>query len=140
MSEITIFKHAIVITMDPKRSILEDGAVVVEADKILAVGPTDSVARKYKADHEIDAQKKADLIAVNLDTPRLTPIHSGECSNILQHLVYAAHGDDVDAVMVDGRIVMEKKKLLTVDESEVVHSEQRTAHGNSLRESDSMIE
>ena len=61
MSEITIFKHAIVVTMDSERSILEDGAVVVEADKILAVGLTDSITRKYKADHEIDARKKVIL-------------------------------------------------------------------------------
>jgi len=61
MSGITIFKHAIVVTMDTKRSILEDGAVVVEADRILAVGSTDSITKKYKADREIDAKKKVIL-------------------------------------------------------------------------------
>jgi len=67
----------------------------------------------------IEPGKKADLIAVDLDTPRLTPVHFGEYSNILQHIVYAAHGDDVDTVMIDGRIVMEKKRLLSVNEREV---------------------
>ena len=61
MSGITIFKHAIVVTMDTKRSILEDGAVVVEADRILAVGSTDSITKKYKSDREIDAKKKVIL-------------------------------------------------------------------------------
>ena len=80
-------------------------------------------AKALGMEHElgsIEPGKKADLIAVGLNTPRLTPVHFGEYSNILQHLVYAAHGDDVDTVMIDGRIVMEKKRLLTVNEGEIV--------------------
>ena len=80
-------------------------------------------AKALGMEHElgsIELGKKADLIAIDLNTPRLTPVHSGEYSNILQHLVYAAHGDDVDTVMVDGRILMEEKRLLTVNENEIV--------------------
>jgi 5-methylthioadenosine/S-adenosylhomocysteine deaminase len=68
----------------------------------------------------IEPGKRADIVAVDLNTPRLTPVHSGENSNILQHLVYAAHGDDVDTVMVDGRLLMTGKKLTTVDEQKVI--------------------
>ena len=70
----------------------------------------------------IEPGKKADLILLDLATPRLTPIHMGRYSNILQHIVYAAHGDDVDTVMIDGRIVMENRRLSCVDETEIIKS------------------
>src|SRR5208282_26401 len=68
----------------------------------------------------VEPGKKADLTLVDLDTPRLTPVHLGKFNNVLQHLVYAAHGDDVDTVMIDGRIVMEKKRLTYVNETEII--------------------
>jgi 5-methylthioadenosine/S-adenosylhomocysteine deaminase len=68
----------------------------------------------------IEPGMKADLIVVDMNTPRLTPVHFGDNMNVIQHIVYAAHGDDVDTVMIDGRIVMKEKKLVTVDEQEVI--------------------
>jgi 5-methylthioadenosine/S-adenosylhomocysteine deaminase len=68
----------------------------------------------------IEPGKKADLALVDLDTPRLTPVHLGKFNNVVQHLVYAAHGDDVDTVIIDGRIVMENKKLTFVNEATVI--------------------
>ncbi len=72
----------------------------------------------------------ADIILINLKKPRLTPVVLGKNSNILSHLVYAAHGDDVDTTIIDGKIVMENRKLKTVDEDEVI--EKATASCNSL--------
>jgi 5-methylthioadenosine/S-adenosylhomocysteine deaminase len=62
----------------------------------------------------------ADIILINLRTPRLTPVILGKYSNILSHLVYAAHGDDVDTTIIDGKIIMENRKLKTVDEDDVM--------------------
>jgi 5-methylthioadenosine/S-adenosylhomocysteine deaminase len=42
--------------------------------------------------------------------------------------VYAAHGDDVDTVMIDGKIVLEGKKLRTIPEDEIVKSATAAAH------------
>ena len=39
---------------------------------------------------------------------------------VIQHLVYADHGDYVDTAMIDGRIVMKERKLIAVDEQEVI--------------------
>ena len=36
-----------------------------------------------------------------------------------QHLVYSANGSEVDTVMVDGKVLMKGKKLLTIDENQV---------------------
>lgn len=57
---------------------------------------------------------KADLILINLDKPHLYPRH-----NLAAHVVYAAHSADVDTVIIDGRIVMEHKKVLTIDKERV---------------------
>ncbi|MDH7576800.1 MAG: amidohydrolase [Bacillota bacterium] len=60
---------------------------------------------------------KADLILINLEQAHLCPRH-----NLLAHLVYAAQAHDVDTVMIDGKVVMENRKILTVDE-ELVRNE-----------------
>ena len=46
-----------VITMDPERRIIEDGAVAVEGDSIVAVGPRHEVEAQHRAPTTIDAQR-----------------------------------------------------------------------------------
>ncbi|MDR3599206.1 MAG: amidohydrolase [Desulfosporosinus sp.] len=57
---------------------------------------------------------KADLITIDMDQPHFYPRFS-----IPAHLVYVAHAGDVRTVMVDGKFLMEERKLLTMDVSEV---------------------
>ncbi len=52
----------------------------------------------------------ADLVLIDLDSPHLTPIYDE-----YSHLVYAVKASDVSTVIVDGEIVVEDKKLLTID-------------------------
>lgn len=54
MADILI-KHATVITMDARRRRIEDGAVAIAGDKIVAVGTSDAVARDHPATLTIDA-------------------------------------------------------------------------------------
>lgn len=63
----------------------------------------------------LEVGKSADIIIIGLDEPHLTPLY-----NEYSHLVYAASGADVDTVVIDGKIVMENRKLLTIDEEEVM--------------------
>jgi 5-methylthioadenosine/S-adenosylhomocysteine deaminase len=58
---------------------------------------------------------KADVITVNFNSPHLTPVY---CER--SHLVYCASGSDVDTVVINGRIVMRNRKLLTIDEQEIM--------------------
>ncbi len=60
----------------------------------------------------IEVGKKADLAILDLNTPSLTPRN-----NLLAALSYSANGSEVDTVIIDGKITMENKKLLTIDES-----------------------
>lgn len=72
----------------------------------------------------LEVGKKADLILIDLEKPHLTPTH-----DFYANLVYSAHGSDVDTVIVDGEILMEDRKVKTLNESEVMEKAQKTAHG-----------
>lgn len=63
----------------------------------------------------LEIGKKADIITVGLDKPHLTPLY-----NEFSHLVYAAGGADVDCAIINGRLVMENRKLLTINEADVM--------------------
>jgi len=47
-----------VITMDPQRRVIDDGAVAILADRIVAVGPSAELSRGYKGRRTIDARRK----------------------------------------------------------------------------------
>ena len=57
----------------------------------------------------------ADLILLKSGEPHLEPLY-----NPVSQLVYAARGADVDTVWIGGRTVMEGRKVLTLDEDEIL--------------------
>lgn len=63
----------------------------------------------------VEIGKRADLITVNLYQPHLYPREM-----VVYRLVYNATGSDVADVSVGGRLIMSDRKLLTVDEGEVL--------------------
>lgn len=60
--------------------------------------------------------QKADFMLISLDAPHLQPMH-----DLISHLVYAASGHDVQSVIIDGRLVMHKREVLTLDEEKVIY-------------------
>ncbi|MEJ2034124.1 MAG: amidohydrolase family protein, partial [Deltaproteobacteria bacterium] len=58
---------------------------------------------------------RADLIVIDPAAPHLTPCYQEESL-----LVYAAQGTDVRDVIVDGRLIMTGRRLLTIDVDEVM--------------------
>ncbi|SDL74367.1 5-methylthioadenosine/S-adenosylhomocysteine deaminase [Geoalkalibacter ferrihydriticus] len=67
----------------------------------------------------LETGKRADLIIIDLNSPHLIPLY-----NVYSQLVYATNGADVETVIIDGNVVMQDRKLLTLDE-EVVMQEAR---------------
>jgi 5-methylthioadenosine/S-adenosylhomocysteine deaminase len=51
----------------------------------------------------------------------------GEHFNFVAHIVYSASGHDVDRVWVDGKLLVEGNRVLTVDEDEIRERGQRAA-------------
>lgn len=62
----------------------------------------------------LETGKKADIIILDTRKPHLTPMY-----NPVSHLVYAARGSDVQASVINGRLIMEEKKLLSLDISKI---------------------
>ncbi len=75
-------------------------------------------ARSLGMDRELgslEAGKRADLIVVSMRSARQTPLYDP-----LSHLVYVTRGDDVRTVVVNGKIVMRDRQVLTLNEQAVL--------------------
>src|SRR5438445_9586108 len=59
----------------------------------------------------LEAGKKADLIILDLDAPHAVPLY-----NLYSQIVYTLKASDVRTVVIAGRIVMENRRVLTLDE------------------------
>lgn len=70
----------------------------------------------------IEVGKKADVILVDLFKPHTFPFQMP-----LYRTVYFANGNDVDTVIVDGRILMRGREVLSVDERAILEAAQREA-------------
>jgi len=62
----------------------------------------------------------ADILLVNIEKPHLYP-HT----NLISELVYSTHSSDVDTVIVNGRIVVENRKCLSMNAQEVCSTAQK---------------
>jgi 5-methylthioadenosine/S-adenosylhomocysteine deaminase len=81
---------------------------MVTIDAAKALGMDDEVG-------SLEPGKKADVILVDLDRPHLTP------TTYVPHLLtFYVNGNDVDTVLVDGKVLMEGKRILSVDVHEVM--------------------
>ena len=74
----------------------------------------------------LEKGKRADLIIIDLKQPHLTPLY-----NVYSQIVYAVNGSDPETVIIEGRIVMAEKKLLTLDETKIL--EEVTALSEKIR-------
>ena len=85
---------------------------LMPAERVLEMATIDG-AKALSWENEIgsiETGKKADLVVVNFTKPHLCPLY-----NETSHLVYAAKGADVETVIINGKIVMENRKLTTLN-------------------------
>jgi 5-methylthioadenosine/S-adenosylhomocysteine deaminase len=64
----------------------------------------------------------ADIVIIDLNKPHLTPIYDE-----YSHIAYSMSGSDVKTVIIDGRIVMEDRRLFTIDEGEAMRRVRKIA-------------
>jgi 5-methylthioadenosine/S-adenosylhomocysteine deaminase len=63
----------------------------------------------------LEPGKKADIIILDLDAPNAVPMY-----DIYAQIAYSLKANDVKTVIIGGRVVMRDRKLLTVDEQQVI--------------------
>ncbi|MEA2113063.1 MAG: amidohydrolase [Patescibacteria group bacterium] len=82
-------------------------------------------AKALGLDNEIGSLepcKKADIMIIDFKKPHLTP-----CHNLVSNIVYAAKGSDVETVIINGKIIMENRKIKGVDEKKVLRKIEKIA-------------
>ena len=63
----------------------------------------------------LEPKKRADLITVSVSGARQTPMYDP-----ISHLVYVIHGDDVRNTVVNGKVLMRDRNVLTLDAPAVI--------------------
>ena len=98
------------------RSVAGKGGLV-SAEGIMSMATTGGAAAlDWTAEiGSLETGKKADLVILSLDRPEMTPFHD-PCES----LVYSATAGAVDTVIVDGRVLMEGRRVQTLDAGAVV--------------------
>jgi cytosine/adenosine deaminase-related metal-dependent hydrolase len=102
-------------TLDPK---------VTPAEAVLEMA-TIRGARALGWEKEIgslEVGKQADFVVFDLDKPHLTPHR-----DVASTLVYAATGADVDTVVIGGKVVVQNRQVLTLDEERVLREAKERA-------------
>ncbi|MBS3815800.1 MAG: amidohydrolase family protein, partial [Hadesarchaea archaeon] len=83
-------------------------------------------ARLYGMENElgsIEKGKLADLIIINPDSLP-TPLRR---ENTLRHVINSARGCDVETVITDGRLLMHEKRVITLDEEDVIKKSNKSS-------------
>ena len=63
----------------------------------------------------LEIGKKADIILIDTNKLELLPMY-----NVYSHLVYTISSNAISDVIINGKLIMENRKLLTVDEDEII--------------------
>jgi 5-methylthioadenosine/S-adenosylhomocysteine deaminase len=63
----------------------------------------------------LEPGKRADIIIVSMSAARQTPMYEP-----LSHLVYVTRGDDVQTTIVNGKVLMRNRKVLTLDRAAIL--------------------
>lgn len=70
---------------------------------------------------QIKPGMKADLVLVDMNKPYLYPQH-----DLISNLVYAAGGADVAYTLVDGKVLVDKGELVTLDQEKIFYEVDRS--------------
>lgn len=110
--------HKVNLPLDPTQ---------IPAERALQMA-TINGAKALQMEKEIgslEKGKKADIILIDLKKPHWTPLLKKPKLNLINHLVYTGVGSDVDTVIIDGKIIMRKRKIQTISEEQVLKKAQK---------------
>ncbi|MFW9905166.1 MAG: amidohydrolase [Candidatus Thorarchaeota archaeon] len=74
-----------------------------------------SFRRNFHPKSLIKVNNQADLVILNFQAPHLKPMH-----NIISNIIYASNGSDVHSLIVNGKLLMYNRQVLSLNESEIL--------------------
>ncbi len=110
-----------VSTLDP---------TVTDARTVLGMCTSEG-ARALGLEHicgSLEPGKQADIIVIDMNKPHLIPLYHPQ-----SHLVYSVRGSDVVTSVINGKVVMENRHLLTIDLEKVMADVRKIAEKVSRR-------
>ena len=98
------------------KSINQDPAML-PASKVVKMATINSAKalHKYSEIGSLEMGKKADIILIEKNILEIVPMY-----NVFSHLVYTINSNAVRDVIINGKLVMENRKLINVDEDELI--------------------
>ena len=102
-------------TMEPSSISAYDILKMATIDGAKVLGMEDQIG-------SLEPGKKADMIFIKTDKLHLCP-ENDICANI----VYSSNGADVETVMIDGKIIMQNRKMVNLDEKQVMKQVKKIA-------------
>lgn len=95
-----------------------ENPTIMKPSEVLKMATVNGAIAQGRADTgSLEVGKKADIIALDLDKPHLTPDQDS-----LALVVYSAQGSDVSMTMVDGKILYENGEYKTLDRDRIFSS------------------
>jgi 5-methylthioadenosine/S-adenosylhomocysteine deaminase len=70
----------------------------------------------------LEVGKKADVIIINPDSASMLPLH-----DTIANLVTSMHSSHIESTICDGKWIMKERKILTVDEEEILNEAKERA-------------
>jgi 5-methylthioadenosine/S-adenosylhomocysteine deaminase len=105
------------VRYDPDLVLPEEALEMATIQGAKAIGQASMVG-------SIEKGKKADLIIINPNSSNWVPNHEFA---LIPNIVYSGEGRDVETVIIDGKIVMENRKIQTIDEVKVLEESQKSS-------------
>ncbi|MCD6488903.1 MAG: amidohydrolase [Desulfurococcales archaeon] len=113
-------KHAALL--QPVRALNAQAVRVEEVIEMATINGAKALGLDYMIG-SIEVGKRADIITIDYWKPHLRPLN-----NPLSHLVYSASGHDVRSVIIDGKMVMLNRRVLTLDEERILEEADKAAY------------
>jgi len=95
----------------------------IPAQKVLDLA-TIEPAKIFGIDNGIEEGKTADLILVDFKKLHLQPVHGK--TTVISNLVYSCRGGDADTTVVNGKVLMRNREILTLDENKIFEDVKKT--------------
>ncbi len=68
----------------------------------------------------LEIGKKADIVCIDMNSIEAQP-----CYNIYSHIIYTLQTENINDVVINGKIVMQNRKLTNIDEAELICTAQK---------------
>ncbi|WP_160725001.1 amidohydrolase [Bacillus sp. USDA818B3_A] len=104
--------------------------VVMPSKSILEMATMGGAKAMLREDQlgTLEIGKKADMILVNIDQPHIQPTH-----NFINTLIESVNSNDITDSIVDGKIVMKNREVLTLDEEKIIYESKLAMKELSIR-------